>query len=136
MRASGAFSLMPPVWLWMFVVATVDVESRPPPSRYIATLRGPHFVCTLLRSLPTAPGGASRGPRGRLASVASLVSTVEAKCTPRDGFSRSTGWACGMTDGEANVGIVGEGAEPPNESDRRARDERGGRPSKSKVSIR
>ena len=117
MRASGAFSLMPPAWLWMSVVATVDVESRPPPSRYIATLRGPHFVCTLLRSLPIAPGGASRGPRGRFASVASLVSTVEAKCTPRDCFSGSMGCACGTTEGEAKVGVVGDGSDPANESD-------------------
>lgn len=39
-RTSGIFSL----WLWLSEAATVELEPRCPPRRYIATLRGPHLV--------------------------------------------------------------------------------------------
>ena len=115
---------------------TVDVESPAPPRKYIATLRGPHFDCRYPRSLSTGPTSTSGLVGVAEADGRREALTSEAKWTPRDGFSRSMAGACGTTAGAANVGVAAEGSELTADSARLCRDERFGRPSKSKASIR
>ena len=134
-RTSGGADDASPITV-LSGASSVDAEScNPLPRRYIATLRGPHFCCSMPRNLPIGPRGTSRWPSGRVARA--CFSTSDAKCTPRCcSFSGSTGDACGSTGLDVKVGVVGEGREAAVESERWCRSGRGGSPSKSNASIR